>query len=430
MSAAEAAERLCPYCSGELPQSADIGFCPYCGESLKSKGKPVKGWIKASFAGLGCLVLLGVLLFAFLMLANGYYQAKKELELGSRAQSVSIVLGGHTGSVYPNDTAKLELQLSPAGSNAPYVTWSSSDESVAAVDKSGMATFFREGVVTFTAKLDNGVEGRLDIEVVKRPSAITFGFSKLNIRVGESTTLEPILLPEDACAESYTWESADGSILSVDENGKVKGKKEGRTTLTVSAGGVKNVLNVFVYRYELDLLSNFLYENCEYDDEGLCYFYELDFNDYSSEGKTSGEGAARYVELRFYPDDNIVVLCCQILDEATDSYYETFLSFGRGNKRTADLYFTMSAAGGGASHTIPLSVRNEVEAATVIYLSDYAPGALVTFLTYTGSEEFRQVSEKLAGAMLSFSIQKLQEKWHELDMPMSVSELLGLEKLK
>lgn len=65
--------------------------------------------------------------------------------------------------------------------------------------------------------------------------------SKAIIMVGKTVT--PVIT---GTSSTVTWTSADEKIATVDETGKIKGKKKGKTTITASMDGVTRVCTVTV----------------------------------------------------------------------------------------------------------------------------------------------------------------------------------------
>jgi alpha-amylase len=56
---------------------------------------------------------------------------------------------------------------------------------------------------------------------------------------GKTATLPGAVQPYNATDMRVTWKSADRKIATVDKNGKVKGMKAGKTTVTVATGNGK-----------------------------------------------------------------------------------------------------------------------------------------------------------------------------------------------
>ena len=67
-----------------------------------------------------------------------------------------IKLNQTEASLAPNDTVRLTAQILPANATDPTVVWSTSDESIATVDETGLVTALAEGTATITAKSQDG----------------------------------------------------------------------------------------------------------------------------------------------------------------------------------------------------------------------------------------------------------------------------------
>ena len=68
---------------------------------------------------------------------------------------------------------------------------------------------------------------------------ITLNKEELTLDENESETLEASIVPELASDKTIVWKSADETIASVDENGKVTALKAGETTITASSSDGK-----------------------------------------------------------------------------------------------------------------------------------------------------------------------------------------------
>lgn len=141
-----------------------------------------------------------------------------------------------------------ELKLTVKGSNGELlatvlpenatdqmVLWSSSDEKVATVND-GIVTPVAEGKAIITATA-GGFSATCSVTVtgeVVGVTGITLTQTEVTLEVGENTTLEERILPENATEKGVTWASADSKIASV-ENGKVTALSEGETIITIKS---------------------------------------------------------------------------------------------------------------------------------------------------------------------------------------------------
>ena len=130
------------------------------------------------------------------------------------------------------------------------VIWSSSDSSIATVNNKGVIKGIREGVVTITVKTKNGTviaKSTITIENVPTPTStpmviesLSFNENNISVKKGNSLNLVVEVKPTELSSSKLTWKSSDSSIVSVDENGVIKGLKEGTTTITVTSSNGKS----------------------------------------------------------------------------------------------------------------------------------------------------------------------------------------------
>lgn len=117
------------------------------------------------------------------------------------------------------------------------VTWTSADPSVATVDSKGKITAVGAGTTTVTASGYGSVT--VNVKAVTVPSSLTVplgGFSAIGVTVDGSTSFTmPI-----------SWKSSKTSVATVNNNGFVRGVKEGKAKLTAKIGGNKYTVNVEV----------------------------------------------------------------------------------------------------------------------------------------------------------------------------------------
>jgi len=128
----------------------------------------------------------------------------------------------------------LDYEIMPANATNKKLKWSSSDESIAVVSQSGIATALKigEAVITVVTE-DGGFEGKVTIKVIKKPEVgvpvrgiyVTPQF--LNLAEGETAVLSYEIKPTNASNKNVIWSSKDTSIATVDKNGLVTALKAG-----------------------------------------------------------------------------------------------------------------------------------------------------------------------------------------------------------
>lgn len=134
-------------------------------------------------------------------------------------------------NVVVGKTKSLKPVYTPNGASAS-VTWTSENENIATVTSSGTVKGISEGTTSIVANTDNGLTAKATVKVVGAPTAVHLP-SEVKISVGYYYTLVPALTPSES-ETTYKWKSSDTSVATITSAGKIYGKKEGQTTITVT----------------------------------------------------------------------------------------------------------------------------------------------------------------------------------------------------
>ena len=134
------------------------------------------------------------------------------------------------------DNLQLTVTYNPEDTTADKtVKWTSTDDTVATVDENGKVTALKAGTTYIKAKVEDK-EVSCKIDVVVPLTGIDLNKDVAEIVKGQTEKLTVTLVPEDT---TYTgkveWTSSDDTIATVDENGNVRGIKEGTVTITAKA---------------------------------------------------------------------------------------------------------------------------------------------------------------------------------------------------
>jgi uncharacterized repeat protein (TIGR02543 family) len=153
------------------------------------------------------------------------------------AVPVSGVSVDKTASVNVGESTTLTATVSPDNATNKNVTWASSDESIATVDKNGVVTGVAAGVatITVTSVADNTKTATCTVTVTTVAVTSVSVDATASVNVGKTTTLTATVSPNNATNKNVTWESSDESIATVDENGVVTGVAAGEATITVTS---------------------------------------------------------------------------------------------------------------------------------------------------------------------------------------------------
>jgi len=142
-----------------------------------------------------------------------------------------------------NPNIKLNKSSVTLGKKEPYpltattdvktaVTWSSSNTSVAAVDKNGTITAKAAGNATITAKTAGGKTAKCAVSVKAEPTSITLNKTSITLGKKESVPLTA-KLNSGAVSHKKTWTSGNPKVATVDAKGNVTAVGIGKTTITV-----------------------------------------------------------------------------------------------------------------------------------------------------------------------------------------------------
>ncbi len=120
------------------------------------------------------------------------------------------------------------------------ITYSSSAESVATVDKNGLITGVKAGTAVITATAVNGdVKATCTVQVVDQyvsATSIAINKTSLNVNPGHMEKLAVTFDPENTTDKRFTWSTSDASVVSVDTEGNIIAQKKGSATITATAG--------------------------------------------------------------------------------------------------------------------------------------------------------------------------------------------------
>lgn len=156
----------------------------------------------------------------------------------------AITVNSEADELYAGDQMQLTVAISPDKATYKTVEWSSSDESLATVDASGVVTAqvteatTAPVTITATALDGSGVTGSktINIRQIVQPEEITIDPSFDNTTWAfneQSVTLEYTTVPAECTTSLIQWTSSDPAVATVD-NGVVTFTGRGDVTITAT----------------------------------------------------------------------------------------------------------------------------------------------------------------------------------------------------
>lgn len=163
-----------------------------------------------------------------------------------------ITINTHEMTVRKGTIFWLNATVAPDDAWNKTVVWSSSDETIATVDQTGMVTTLQPGQCVITAtSADSAVVDRCTVIVTEPVTGISLNYSEASIYTGEKLVIIPTVTPIDADNKSVTYMSSDPSVATVDASGIVTGVSGGSAIILVTTveRGLVASCKVTVYEF-------------------------------------------------------------------------------------------------------------------------------------------------------------------------------------
>ena len=160
------------------------------------------------------------------------YSGDARMKLYTRSVAPTSVSVPSSLTLQGTSSAALSATVLPEDATTKWVSWSSSNTSVATVDRNGKVTACGVGKCTVTATTVNGLTANCQVKVTEvKPASITLDPTSLTLATNTSGQLRATVLPENAIDKSVTWSSTDKSVATVDQSGNVKAVAVGQCTI-------------------------------------------------------------------------------------------------------------------------------------------------------------------------------------------------------
>lgn len=171
---------------------------------------------------------------------DGTYSDSEHIRIYQQVESVS--LNKTSLEVNAGEKAQLTATVLPENASNKNVSYSSSDPLVAFVDeKTGEVTGVKPGTATITCAAQNHPEENFATCVVTVKEApivhvtsITLNCTTQEVAEGETFKLNATVSPSNATVKEVIWTSNHTNIATVDQDGVVKGVKNGTCVITAT----------------------------------------------------------------------------------------------------------------------------------------------------------------------------------------------------
>lgn len=252
--------------------------------------------------------------------------------------------GGVSQEMYEGDTQKLSVDIFPKEAENKLILWSSSDSSVLTVSANGTVTAVGGGTATITAVSDDNPEARASVQITCYPEIDGVQCDDTDVLTSYTSISFPKLtiLPGDS-GMTVTYSSSDESIATVNAEGLITFKKEGKVTVTatVTDFGGKSKEAKKNFASTMGYYTGPLFEDAE---------YTVDYDEFANGGTlpikfiSAPEGAHQQIK-------EVIITPAGILNTITDEnknfHFEREMPVGLKYidvKVTASVYDGLSAA--------------------------------------------------------------------------------------
>lgn len=166
---------------------------------------------------------------------------------------VTVQVSGTTSTVLAMSTTSIQLgkgdifQLKPTlipADATDRILYSVSGSGIVQIDDEGVMQALEYGSTTVVVSLDNGTNISVDVKVGIEVSKLKINYlskNQISLAKKQSRTIDVTVSPKNASKKDLVWSSEDESIATVNQKGKITGKKVGTTTITVKTTDGSNL---------------------------------------------------------------------------------------------------------------------------------------------------------------------------------------------
>lgn len=189
------------------------------------------------------VLIFVIVLIILLLIAKGCSNSKKntnnKTSVVTRGQTPTVVIGRDSLSLAIGESYTLDAEVLLSSKTNPVIRWRSEDSNIASVNDDGYITGVSEGIVNIVAYYDENNRTYKNFCIVtvtsnvKKAESISLTQESISLKRGQTFLIQVGVTPNDAKVGTFTYESDDSSIASVDEKGYIKANSVGTTTITV-----------------------------------------------------------------------------------------------------------------------------------------------------------------------------------------------------
>ena len=176
------------------------------------------------------------------------YCFQSYLEIVNDIPVKEIKLSLENTTLQKGERVQLKVQILPENATDKHLTYTSSNSNVVSIDTAGKLLAVSSGQATITAKAKNNIANSITIRVNSKVTGLQLKEEELILQVGETYTILPLVLPEDASNPKVHFKSSKEDIAIIDTNGKITANAEGncKVQVTTQDGNFQKEVNLVV----------------------------------------------------------------------------------------------------------------------------------------------------------------------------------------
>lgn len=187
-------------------------------------------------------------------ISQNYVEEIPDVEI----EKIEVSLKDSTNNIiYKGETKTLDVKIYPEEAKEQKIEFISENPEIITVDDKGNVTGIRSGKTKIRVKSkENNVETSIDLECYSKVTNIVVDSEEeIYMQVGDNLKINAYVEPEDANEKGIVFEinniEDNENIITIDEQGNIEAKKEGKVKVTVKAKEneeIKKEINVTVVR--------------------------------------------------------------------------------------------------------------------------------------------------------------------------------------
>lgn len=171
----------------------------------------------------------------------GYiYQTYVEEFPSVQIENISISIDNTI--IQKGEIKQLQVTILPQEASDHKLLYKSSNPGVATVDDKGNIQAISSGKTTITVRAEeNTVQNQIEIEVYSKVTGISIDQSEIYMQIEDTFQINAYVEPDDANNKNIIYSSNDTDIATIDQNGFITAKKEGKVQITIMSEENKNI---------------------------------------------------------------------------------------------------------------------------------------------------------------------------------------------